>query len=301
MEIDRVDIKIAKLTSKILKIDKNLLREFPIEAYAQDFKLKPKLNNYRYVSPYLQNTFKAIRSKYSQNTLVLYHKLALSALIQDSIKKIKKKELPNSIRTLYKEWFERVLDDFSRDSDEIYNHKNDLFLKDLGICSLKLFPVGPFLVEVYRVPKKLFITGGISQFVESLLFVIAKMHRFAPFYEQHTNMRRLNEFNPTGRIQSYIRIAKMLELNHDIRGVIGGSWFNDPNVATISPRLGYLTKIPIENGARVFRIGSSQADIENATTRSKTRRKLYEQGKYLPTKYLLIWTRKDLINWAHKQ
>ena len=38
----------------------------------------------------------------------------------------------------------------------------------------------------------------------------------------------------------------------------------------------------------------------NATAKSSTRKRLYEEGKYKPTGYMVIWLREELINWSDK-
>jgi len=94
-------------------------------------------------------------------------------------------------------------------------------------------------------------------------------------------------------------MAGMLELNPDVKGVAGVSWFYDPQVALISPHLAYLLT-PTHYGAFLARMGSDRHHIENAIVRSSVRRRLYEEGRYLPTCYLLAWPRRALIAWAHR-
>ncbi len=117
-----------------------------------------------------------------------------------------------------------------------------------------------------------------------------------PFYEIYTHLSELEDFNPDGWDQCYLRIAGMLELNPEIRGMWGGSWFYDPAMAQVSPNLCYLREKPQQNGAKVF---FSNISLDSgALAKSKTRRDLYEQGKYMPKAYALIWQRDALIGWA---
>ena len=87
-----------------------------------------------------------------------------------------------------------------------------------------------------------------------------------------------------------------LEKYKPIKGVFRASWFCDPELENISPRLMYLQKTPVENGANFFYIGEDRTG--NAFAKSKTRLKLYNEGKYKPKAYLLVWPRKELIKWA---
>ena len=93
---------------------------------------------------------------------------------------------------------------------------------------------------------------------------------------------------------------ELLKQDKRIKGVFGVSWFYDPQLTEISPRLVYLRKLFTDNGGRVFYIGPNEQATKDALTRSQTRRDLYEQGKYVPTHYIIIWSRKDVLAWADK-
>ena len=68
-------------------------------------------------------------------------------------------------------------------------------------------------------------------------------------------------------------------------------------------RLGFTAerrKVPLDNGARLFRVGTSAAATQAAIQLSSERRRLYDSGEYLPTIYLLAWARKDMLEWANQ-
>ena len=102
------------------------------------------------------------------------------------------------------------------------------------------------------------------------------------------------------RVNPYLRIAELLERQQDIRGMVGTSWFYDPQLLEISPCLAYLQQRPLERGAFLLRHGTGLFDIEHATMTSKTRHRLYQEGKYTPIVYSLLWPRQDLISWAEQ-
>jgi hypothetical protein len=96
--------------------------------------------------------------------------------------------------------------------------------------------------------------------------------------------------------------------------MVGTSWFYDPQLAYVSPHLSYLRLRPMERGATIVRNGSSDYAISCATAKSRsgcedrvarlvasTRRKLYEQGKYVPVAYSLLWPREALLGWVDAQ
>jgi hypothetical protein len=82
--------------------------------------------------------------------------------------------------------------------------------------------------------------------------------------------------------------------------MFGASWFYDPALDEISPRLGYLRKTPIAGGAFFIQGDATEEDKRNALSTSSTRQKLYDEGKYIPRSHMLIWGKNDQINWANK-
>ena len=71
-----------------------------------------------------------------------------------------------------------------------------------------------------------------------------------------------------------------------------------PALEGISPHLAVYRRRVVENGGSSFRVGSSAADVRNATLKSKTRRALYEKGEYVPTSFLTVWPRAHMLAWA---
>ncbi len=176
---------------------------------------------------------------------------------------------------------------------------DDGFLKDLSICLLLSFPCGAQVVEQTGcLPRMALPSGGITQAMQLARHLAATGYRPGPYLEIHTHTPMLGDFNPAGWERCYKLVADLLALRPDCLGMIGGSWFYDPALAMISPRLTYLADTPIAGGAFRIRLGHSEADTGHATATSPTRRKLVAEGRYLPTRWLLIWPREALLTWA---
>ena len=144
-------------------------------------------------------------------------------------------------------------------------------------------------------PRSLMVRGGLNQGLRVLSLLI-KLWGNKPFYSHHTHLSELEEFNPVDFTRCNLRLADMLKLNPEIKGVHCGSWLYDPALETVSPHLSYMRALQQDNSALVFYAGIS---IEGgALAKSKTRRSLYEQGKYIPKSYHIIWPRQRLIDWA---
>ena len=120
-----------------------------------------------------------------------------------------------------------------------------------------------------------------------------------PFYWAHVHPDLVKCHTPEERDACEVRIAEMLVYHPEIKGQCGIGWLFDPALEDVSPRLAYLRKVPQENGAWVFRVGK---DIDGgALAKSPTRQKLYQEGRYVPTRYLFVWPRRKIIAWARQR
>lgn len=250
----------------------------------------------------LPATFRAgcteIERKCGLAGMELYHKLVIATLIADSGRHAQKR-LPLSVASQYEAEFRRILEQFDTNPNGFYIHANDLFNKDLAICRGKLIPCGAELVDEFSgVPRSTAIRDGINQLLGVLWFFTTRSGGFRPFYEMHMDPRSRRQFTPEGWDRCYLRVADLLEMDAQIKGLFGSSWWYDPRVEEITPNLGFLRHRPLENGARIFRMGSDRAAIGNATGHSRRRKEQYEKGEYIPTNYLMVWARDDLIRWA---
>jgi hypothetical protein len=242
---------------------------------------------------------KDIANHTSVRVLEKYHQLLMLCLIEGFEERSAQKRIPASIGALFMTEFQRIVDEMKLGRDGFYLYKTEEFLKDLGICRLKLYPCGPQLLdELSGIPRRLLLKGGVRQCLEGIALHGWRRNGFKPYYELHMHAPLRAAFTSDGWNACYCRIAELLKLNREIRGVMSTSWWYDPKVETISPKLAYLRKVPLENGARIFFVDLDGAGASGAVRMSETRRKLYESGHYVPALYLMAWARKELISWA---
>lgn len=301
MRLPDTENRKATITREILSEDRNLLESYSIEHYIQKLNSLPKYSPYNYVSPELEGIGEQLYLKGKDHLLANYHKLVLMTLI-DRFKVIdSSNKLPQSVRSLCKMEFERIIAEMDTNEEGFYQYTNDLFLRDLGLSRHKLVPVGVGMVEpVSGIPRSVLLKGGLRQLVRALWFFAFEVRGFRPLYLIHTNPRALGDFNPEGWDRAYLQTAELLELNSEIKGTFRSNWFIDPQLQHVSPRLTYLRRRWEENGAKLFYVGTSPDAIKNALTKSATRRKLNEEGKYIPTNYLQVWPRKEMLRWGRE-
>ena len=295
---EQVERKNIQLQKELALIGKDIISRFPLSDYLNTIKSNKglgKLSHFLRVRK-LRRTFEQITSQYGTHALSLYLKLALCCFISDSLERLRHKKLPDEILHLCHEWFEWVLEDFSKQPDDYYYQLCESFVLDVMVCSLRSIPVGgAWIVEIRNVGLRPFFGGGVKNFFNYLYFIIFKARGFSPYLTTHTAARNLRHFNEHQMNLSYLKIAELMKHNPRIRGFYRRSWFLDPKIEDISPKLGYLRKVPLQNGAKLFAAGSAKKDIKYALAVSPTRRRLNAEGKYRPTGYAYIWPRKDFL------
>lgn len=116
--------------------------------------------------------------------------------------------------------------------------------------------------------------------------------------EVHTEARELSDFNEAGWDKAWMAAAAILRRRPELRGMMGSSWFYDPPLEQISPRLAYLRLNPTRNGAFMIHQGPGEIHTERAAASPGSRRAMIESGQYLPRSWIVAWPRTALLRWA---
>jgi hypothetical protein len=214
---------------------------------------------------------------------------------------VKRMNLPPSILELYPDAFGRLADFLQNIGHDPYDSTSDFFCKDIRFVLGLSVPCCAQIVDMHSMFyfRTLVLSCLRSKDVSAIkrYFLI---EGYRAWFQIHTESRYLDEFNEHGWDRCYLRVAELLKRKKDITGMVGTSWFYDPQLLKISPRLAYLQSCPQERGAFFLRHGSEQSDIAMAIKTSETRRRLYQEGKYIPVCYSMLWPRKELIAWAEQ-
>ncbi len=210
--------------------------------------------------------------------------------------------LPESVRRRLRENEERIGAALETLPDSYFTPAHVPFWEDLGLLTGRLIPVSDaWCVEVSRLRRKHFVAGGAKEITRFALFLLTRVRGVHPFYVIHTLKRYTRGFSPCAREECYRAIAELLRADSRVRGMYACGWLYDPALARISPELSFLGEVPRGNGAAVFRIGPSDFALRNALAWSPGRRALWEQGRYIPADYGLIWPRRELMAWAGRR
>lgn len=205
--------------------------------------------------------------------------------------------LPPSVLTLYPEFMQRLARHLSEIGSEEYGE--EFFAKDVRYALGITVPGGALQFDVsYHIGPKLILREIARTRSLSPGFAYLKAGGWGRWFNEHIDLRAMRDFNPDGWTDHCTRMAEVLALNPEILGIVGVGWFYDPAVAEVSPALGYIRQTQVSHGGFLVRIGTEPHHIQDAIYRSALRKRLYEEGKYLPTCYMMAWPRRAIINWA---
>jgi len=174
------------------------------------------------------------------------------------------------------------------------------FLALAKIALLERFPAGQFDWEVSGFPRSWLLKIPFSSLPKIAYFLARRLKGFAPCIYPHLSCRRKNSLIliPRECQKSWYRMAISVEQQPEIRGLVACSWFFSPDTFKVSPHLSFLVEPFLESGGLVTTRGKAKAS-EGFLAGSETRRKLYESGEFKPTMGLVLWTRDQMIQWAH--
>lgn len=199
-------------------------------------------------------------------------------------------------------WFEdaasRITADMFDASPETLDFSFDGFSKDVSVLALRLWPLGAQVVDPSMgASRRVIFEGGVPTFRRATALMF-QMRGFAPLYEIHTYTRSLHQFTQAGWLECYRLIAQIMAKEPHVKGVFGASWFYDPQLEHVSPRLAYLRTDPIRGGATFVRVRTTEQTIPLALSKSASRKQMFDEGKYVPEQHLMIWPRRELLHWA---
>jgi hypothetical protein len=167
------------------------------------------------------------------------------------------------------------------------------------LATLSRFPAGQLDWEVCGIPRPWLFKVPWSRFPRLVSAIAFELRGFGPAFFSHINPNRRNQGILLEResLRAYHRMARSMELQPEIRGLITASWLHSPDTFAISPHLKWLNDVFLQSGGHVFRLG--RADVESGVFhRSPERRQAYDAGTFKPTEALIVWPREAMLAWA---
>lgn len=274
-----------------------VLGDHPVERYVASFALAPAMAPYHFVPAPGRAICDAVEAAVGAQGLETYHRLALARLIAEGVPESELR-LTTEVRAMRDAYLERVLADLAKGRKGFFRHGHDQFAKDFAVCRGRLMPCGVEVLDPRGgLPRSLLWKGGAGQAVRFARLLV-RLGGLRPIWGLHFDRRLVRDFNEAGYAALYLRVADLMAINPQARGVSSWSWWHDPRVAEISPELEFVGRYPESAGALALRAGENATATADALRFAPQRIALHKAGDYRPCVYMLAWPRRDLLAWA---
>src|SRR5690348_7385181 len=166
------------------------------------------------------------------------------------------------------------------------------------ILSLRRFPAGPLDWELSGFPRS-WLFSIHTRKLRTLAFLLTKTRGFAPMFFVHVARppKKRALVIETEVLRSYYRIAKSLELQPNVKGILASAWFHDPEAVRRYPHLDWLNRPYLEGGGLIVTAGPAPPD-SGIAERNLERQELLARGESPFRIGVAIWPRNAAIQWA---
>ena len=168
------------------------------------------------------------------------HRRALVALwALEMPARIQTADLPDAVLELSPEWIGRLADFLTAAADP---YDRDFWAKDVRISLVLSVPGARTQMIDLSSPMG---PGQVLRHARegwgwSVIPAYAAARAWKPWLEVHTESRELSDFNEAGWDRAWATAAEICKRRPEMAGMLGSSWFYDPPLEQISPRLAYL-------------------------------------------------------------
>jgi hypothetical protein len=282
----------------------------------------------------MERQHEQLRRRAAPELLRELNALTLFTLIEERLDDPGRAGLPSGVADLQIAWFRRILELPGRAGDDLDllradGSRNWELRFDFAVAAGRMVPVGgAWTVEWRRLPKSELFGGqnasappdrrGASarRLPQRVLARGARLLGLEPWLERvghalqerrqahgnylvvHTAHQYRRWFSERHQATAFRNVAALLSGDASLEGLYRKSWFLDPQVSVMDPRMGFLLQ-PLEFGAQYARVGPiSVEDQQQILAFSAARRAQYAEESYDPEVWAYLWRREDLLAWA---
>lgn len=179
-------------------------------------------------------------------------------------------------------------------------HRNR-FVALCKIATARRFPAGQFDWEPSGLPRSWVPRVRPLPALARLLAIVALRWRgFRPAFFTHVPVTfPVYALLEREALKAYYRMARSMALQPEVKGLIASSWLHSPDTFVVSPHLAWLNRVFTDNGAVEATIGPADPDC-GVLTRNNDRQRAFANGNFTPTIGLVIWPRREMLQWADR-
>lgn len=224
--------------------------------------------------------------------------LALQAYLA-ALPRLLQKPVPDSIKRQFCITCRDVASSLHR-PDERLALESDAFVELCQIVTFRRLHAGMLSFDVMRVPFSWLLKAHPFDLPEFLLELSFGMHGVAPVVMPHISYWRANQLFLRKREhdRALRRIAQFIEERPAIKGVAYLSWLFAVETGEESPHLAWLREFFAGENARLIDAGPALGEA-GFLVGSEQRQQRYASGAFRPRETIVLWSRSNLLAWAH--
>jgi hypothetical protein len=167
------------------------------------------------------------------------------------------------------------------------------------MATLRRFSAGPMEWEIDGVPRSYVLKADFPDNLRLLSFVTLRLGGWAPCFFMHVAPKPRNRglTMPKLVMRAYYRMARSLQLQPTVRGLLAHAWFHDPAAARDYPHLQVLNQPYTDHGGLIVLLDPAPPSSEVMAGNSQ-RAVDYASGRVIYRHGLAIWPRAAAIRWA---
>jgi len=237
-----------------------------------------------YIAP--PNRFKRLGELFSLDTreLLLQMNLVMAEYSDRFIEPVPLTLPPEAGRQHYS-WLMRVVEGIRKPSYQ--DSSVDMLAKDRAVITGQMLYLGSRLATLSRPFPRSLMPKLLPSQTELVIHSIKKGFRLSGL-ELHSEARSVKLFTEENFKKMLDTLQEIVRNNEDVDLVFGAAWFYAPEMERVSPHLLYMRNEVLSRGGVVFYCGSG--GVDDALSNSRTRRRAYLDGDYLPARYGLVIT-----------
>ena len=164
------------------------------------------------------------------------------------------------------------------------------------------FRAGIFWIERTGIPRRWIVQVPSRQRIRLAQYIATRLGGFKPVWQTHLQRQpRGIHMTEETFVRAHLEIARALKRHPQVRGIASTSWYYDPEIDAVSPRLGFVHELLAANGCFVFEIPCDDAMRASALYGSRARQQAYSEGTYRPRAFARLWGRDAFLSWAERQ
>jgi hypothetical protein len=176
----------------------------------------------------------------------------------------------------------------------------DPFIAASKICTLRRFPSGPMDWVVSGFARSWFAKIPARKMPSVLRFIFFEFGGIKPAFFMHVAHPPRNRSLILKKEvrKSYYRMARSLELQPEIKGIMCASWLHDPDALQDTPTLAWINEPYLEFGGRIVTTLGPAPVGAGFLKFNPERRERFERGELKLMTTLAMWPRKPALAWA---